>query len=345
MAMPMVAAGWYQDPAGRHQYRYWDGATWSGMVSDNGAATTDLLDYQPPPPQWSAGQGAQWPAAPPAAPAPAAAARRRPRWAVPAIVISAALVLVAVGVLVWAPWTKPPVLQPIGLAGGTATTSSVAFRWSPPASGPVPDKYLILSSGHVIGSVQGSVTSYQASGLAPETKYQYRVVAERGGIRSPRSALITVATLIPPVSDGRLEGPWNTDLKVVKSGGGSLTVGTTWTDTWSTQPRCTAGACTVTLTGHISPPTYYQRGFTVTLTRSGAVYTGTTTAHITDCSSIAVHNVLTFRITVGQAGVFGQQWLATSWSGTLKMDSPYTSAGGSYYCPAQSRTFSIAGSP
>ena len=37
------AAGWHPDPAGRHEYRYWDGQTWTDQVSDAGLVTTDPL--------------------------------------------------------------------------------------------------------------------------------------------------------------------------------------------------------------------------------------------------------------------------------------------------------------
>ncbi len=35
--------GWNPDPAGRHEYRYWDGSTWTDDVSDNGVTATDPL--------------------------------------------------------------------------------------------------------------------------------------------------------------------------------------------------------------------------------------------------------------------------------------------------------------
>jgi putative membrane protein len=38
-----VAAGWYPDPASRHQLRYWDGAGWTGHVVDGAVAGTDPL--------------------------------------------------------------------------------------------------------------------------------------------------------------------------------------------------------------------------------------------------------------------------------------------------------------
>ena len=34
---------WHQDPAGRHQLRYWDGRAWSEHVSDDGVVGVDPL--------------------------------------------------------------------------------------------------------------------------------------------------------------------------------------------------------------------------------------------------------------------------------------------------------------
>lgn len=36
-----VPAGWYPDPAGRHELRYWDGSAWTPSVSDGGAVSAD----------------------------------------------------------------------------------------------------------------------------------------------------------------------------------------------------------------------------------------------------------------------------------------------------------------
>jgi hypothetical protein len=38
-----VPPGWLTDPLQRHQYRYWDGARWTGAVSDDGAQSSDPL--------------------------------------------------------------------------------------------------------------------------------------------------------------------------------------------------------------------------------------------------------------------------------------------------------------
>jgi hypothetical protein len=40
-ATPAVPAGWYADPAGRFELRYWDGGTWTEHVSRAGQQFTD----------------------------------------------------------------------------------------------------------------------------------------------------------------------------------------------------------------------------------------------------------------------------------------------------------------
>src|SRR5215472_15777344 len=132
--------------------------------------------------------------------------------------VAAGVVLLALiaGVVIWAPWRKPPLLQPTGLAPGARTTSSVAFHWSGPATGPSPDKYLILRAGKVISSVPGTVTSFRSTGLAPDTAYQYRVAAVRDGKRSALSPVLTANTTSPPVSAARWQGRWTVDVRITK---------------------------------------------------------------------------------------------------------------------------------
>lgn len=36
-----IAPGWYPDPRGAHEQRYWDGANWTASVSDAGEQSTD----------------------------------------------------------------------------------------------------------------------------------------------------------------------------------------------------------------------------------------------------------------------------------------------------------------
>jgi len=40
------APGWFPDPTGRHDHRWWDGAEWTSHVADAGLATTDGLPME-----------------------------------------------------------------------------------------------------------------------------------------------------------------------------------------------------------------------------------------------------------------------------------------------------------
>jgi len=43
-------AGWYPDPSGRHEHRYWDGSRWTEHVASHGRPGTDPdLSSAPPP--------------------------------------------------------------------------------------------------------------------------------------------------------------------------------------------------------------------------------------------------------------------------------------------------------
>src|SRR5438094_6092081 len=87
---PMAPAGWYTDPAGRHEKRYWDGTGWTAGVSDGGVAGTDPPGSPPTPlSERPAGQVTA-PAA--SAPVTVPAATDAPGGAVPAAAVSAAAV-------------------------------------------------------------------------------------------------------------------------------------------------------------------------------------------------------------------------------------------------------------
>jgi hypothetical protein len=486
---PMVPAGWYADPARRHEYRYWDGATWTAGVADGGITATDPLEAPPSPvlgpapvqqaepvqaaqqaqafqqqpasaqqaqpvddpPVWhaqaspgqaSAAQAAQpvedppvwhaqaspgqpvddppvwhaqaspgqavpgqpaeqapppwqaqafpaqapfeqappiWQGSAPAAPSapqtgplpriqmqqaapgqamptppppgelwpgaatgaapPPAPPRRRRRGLLFSGIAGVVVLALVIGLVIWAPWKVPPLLKPTGLKAGTVTVSSIALHWSNPPSGPDPDKYLILHNGKVIGSVPGTVTTYQTSGLAPDTPYQYRVVAERGGKRSAQSALLVVHTAIPPVSAARWDGLWTVKVKIVK-GQSTINGAKKWTESWLATPKCTTGPCTVRLSVALN-----GHNFKVTLSRSGAVYAGKASTHVFPCGSGAnsfpIKSSLDIKITVGSADVVSGAWKASSWAGTMVIHSPYT-AKGNFYCPASSQTAKLS---
>jgi Fibronectin type III domain len=219
-----------------------------------------------------------------------AAPRRRRRWVV--LVLAAVMVLgLAAGLVVWAPWTPPPVLRPAGLVAGPSTASSVAFHWWRPRTGPLPDKYLILGIGTPAGTVAGTVTSYRQTGLTPATTYQYRVVAVRGEKRSPQSAVLTVRTLTPPISQARLQGSWRVHAKTVGPAPPGRRNGYM---TWQLRPACAADACDVVLHGKNG-----SFSFRVKLTRRGLAYAGQAITHF-GCGSRA--NSIPYPVTLGPGG-------------------------------------------
>jgi len=257
--------------------------------------------------------------------------------------VAVVLLALVVGVVIWAPWRKPPVLQPTGLAAGPRTTSSVSFHWSGPAAGPPPDKYLILHNGKVISSVPGTDTSFHAAGLAPDSAYKYRVAAVRGGKRSALSPILTVNTKAPPISAARWQGRWTVDIRITKGADALRGKGATgWTEAWRTSPICPVRACTVQVAGGLNRQT-----FKATLARAGAVYAGTTKADVFRCGSsggsVPIKSTLTIRVTVTSAQSAKRAWLADAWRGQMEISSPYTS-GTTVYCKAFKLTTTISAS-
>jgi len=145
MTTPMMTpAGWYPDPSLRHEYRYWNGTTWSSHVSDGGLTATDP-ELRPPTspsgaptvgpraaacPELTAPAGPGWAAAQSTmattplpmphgaygqsqgqtalstpSPPPATARTRPGRWAIPLVAIIAVLAVIA-GLVIWAPWAS-----------------------------------------------------------------------------------------------------------------------------------------------------------------------------------------------------------------------------------------------
>jgi hypothetical protein len=253
-----------------------------------------------------------------------------------AVVVVAGLVA---GLVVWVHRPPPPVLRPAGLVAGPSTANSITFRWARPATGPLPDKYLILSDGRAAGTVAGTVTTYRKAGLTPASTYQYRVVAIRDGKRSPQSAALAVNTRIPPMSQARLQGLWTVYAKNI----GHKPVNRNGTLSWDFIPACAAGACNVV--AHVKDG---KRSFKLTLTRAGAVYRGHAVANFGGCgphgSKIPDPATVKFRIRIKDAVGEGQVWAATSLTGTMAGSYQYVSSA-TFYCPAASFKATLSGTP
>jgi len=262
------------------------------------------------------------------------------------VIAAAAVLAVVVGFAEKASQEPSPVPAPSGLIAASSTTSTVQLRWSPPAAGQVPDRYIVAVDGEATASVPGTVTSYQARGLAPATTYQLRVRAVRGGQRSPWSRALAAATRIPSTSAAVLSGAWIVRQKVVRSSVHEQTflLGKTWTNGWQFSPQCAPGPCAVTLAGNI----YGSSPFTTTLTRSGPAYTGTIRmSNFGYCgyrqfgTTYPLHTVIDFRITVSRAATIGRTWAASAWAGTMTIHYSYPQDPS--FCPSWSWKASLRG--
>ncbi len=64
--MSTTPGGWYADPTGRSEHRYWDGSAWTEHVSRGGVATTAPVvpaDWYPDPTgrfHWRYWTGNEW---------------------------------------------------------------------------------------------------------------------------------------------------------------------------------------------------------------------------------------------------------------------------------------------
>jgi hypothetical protein len=152
-----------------------------------------------------------------------------------------------------------------------------------------------------------------------------------------------VNTKAPPVSAARWQGRWTVNIKITKGADALRGNGAKgWTEAWVATPKCAAGPCTVRLTGGLN-----RRTFKATLTRKGAVYTGTTKADIFRCGkpvdAVPIKSTLTIQVTVTKGQPVNRAWLAGAWNGRLEISSPFTSTS-TFYCNAFNLTTSVSAS-
>jgi hypothetical protein len=264
------------------------------------------------------------------------------RWGIP-IAAAASVLAVILGLLVASPWEipPPPVLRPTGLIADTITSSSAAFRWSGPATGPIPSRYEILRDRQPVGSVPGNITFYRDTGLTPTWSYTYQVIAVRDGKRSSKSPLLVLKTMTPPISVATLDGFWTsnaTTTKTIPAHSDVWPVGEQWSDTWLFTPDCTASPCRLKLSG-----TYYDATFSISLTRSGEVYAGTTSMNNLDTcgSNRYMHDTMHLKIQVDGADAWSGTWKVDSWHGVVVMNTAPDRVGG---CAGETDIAKVSGS-
>jgi hypothetical protein len=235
--------------------------------------------------------------------------------------------------------TKVPVTTitppPVGLKVAKATYSSVNITWTPSPKAPTPSGYTIYDGTTPLSSVGGSTTSYNYTGLSAGQQYSITIVARWGTATSAASSPLSAYTLSAPLT-GSVPLTWH----VLTTPGGQAwgKPGQTWTDTWQFTASCSS-TCTLTDSGEFAPPGLAVKAFTVKMNPSGSGYSGSTTAQVTECGSVKVQNAITLSIT--PKAVNSGAW--TSWTGSMRLSSPYVNASSTTFCPSQSWTFSLTG--
>jgi chitodextrinase len=118
--------------------------------------------------------------------------------------------------------TTPPT-APTGLGGGATGPTGLSLNWTASTDNVGVSSYAILRGGVSVATVGGTTTSWDDTGLTPNTAYTYRVVAyDAAGNTSAASDPATVTTQAdtsPPTAPGT---PTSTAL-------GSAQVGLSWT--------------------------------------------------------------------------------------------------------------------
>jgi hypothetical protein len=238
-----------------------------------------------------------------------------------AIVALAFAVVGAGTVYIIHPWPYP-VLRPTGLTADGRGTNSISLGWSNPGSGPLPDKYVILRNGAVAATVPGNVNHFKDSGLAPETTYDFRVIAYRGSVRSQASHNVYIATQTPPLSEAVFNSFFLVNEKI-EAGASSVqgdTQGDTYVDQWTFTSNCALGPCATQVSGQID-----SQSFTAQLKPAGGGnYTGSTQIndYYTCGSNPNNYEGSTLYITVSPAAahVVGNRWQASKLSGGITWD-------------------------
>ena len=92
-------SGWYTDPTGRYEYRYWNGSQWTTEVSSAGTSTADASTMDPSMANTPPAPGTAAPSAPPPPTQPAVQVTQKSGSAIGTI-IGVALGVIAVIVLI-----------------------------------------------------------------------------------------------------------------------------------------------------------------------------------------------------------------------------------------------------
>jgi hypothetical protein len=249
-------------------------------------------------------------------PAPANARRDGKAWT---ITVAIAMVTGSIAMISFFHLIRPiQVASPTGLTVGRHTLTSATLHWSKLTPGRRPIRYIVMRNGREVGSVPGTSTTYEATGLAPQTVYTYRLIAVRGQRRSPSSAAVTVSTLTPPPWSATVTGMWSVQNSITSWQGVSSAPNPT-TGIWTFTPRCMASECAIDVSGTID-----SSPFSVTVARTGPDYlSAPTDVSYFTCNGSPSAGTLSLKISPQRGAADSNvDWVAASWSGTMTLYAP-----------------------
>lgn len=210
-----------------------------------------------------------------------------------------------------------------------ATAFKVVLSWTPPG-GDYVERYALFRDGAALTTIVGTAATYTDEDVAPGLPYSYEIESRRGDAVSERVAADT-ETAVPPLQSARVDGTFNiTTTFVRKTGYGDYQHPNFG---WRFDPQCPEGPCNVDVRD------IHERAFRVELERKGAHYTGTYTGQFTiECGNSRSISTVTLNLHVDAAEAVGEEWLATSLSGSMKQ-----SEAAQLGCQPAEATFSVHG--
>jgi hypothetical protein len=148
------------------------------------------------------------------------------------------------------------------------------------------------------------------------------------------------------LSGARLAGSFDTAERFTSVSGINLKVGSKDTGNWSFVPKCSRGACRVSMTFEYGHTMDFMTSHTqrVALVKSGASYSGSARYPAIECGiGNEVVGTLTVRLRTTRGAWINSIWRATRFTGNAQLKAPASSSG-IYRCPAARYTATISGS-
>lgn len=144
-----VPPDWYEDPLGRHQFRYWDGESWTEQVADDGQQSVDPIGIPGSEPEAASFTPAAEEAA--AAAAPTVPPTPRPKRHIARVLVPALLALLALVFAVTPALERGAYGTPIILAAFVIPVGVAALMWR--TSGKAGITLGIVTAALVVGAV------------------------------------------------------------------------------------------------------------------------------------------------------------------------------------------------